>query len=63
MSKRHYSRVLRNGGYKCVSCRQEFPTKALFGKHCRPHGKCRHPWELGLEIDLSQGPYFWGKAA
>lgn len=61
--RRHYTRILSNGGYKCVSCRQEFSTKGLFGKHCGLRGKCKSPWDLGLEVDLEQGPYFWTKAA
>lgn len=63
MARRHFTRVLHNSAYKCVSCRQEFSTREQFGKHCRPHGRCSKPWEVGLEADLTHGPYFWTKAA
>lgn len=57
MARRHY--VKTETGYRCVSCRQEFSTKAGLGRHYTLLGKCISPLVLGLTIDLNVSPYYW----
>lgn len=58
MSKRHYV-MLPDRSYRCVSCRQEFSTRAELGRHYDRQGKCKHPLAMGLHLDIDVSPYRW----
>lgn len=64
--KKHYTRTLPDGGFKCCACRQVFKDSKTLARHYGRDRKCKHPLQLGLTIDLSLSPWHWdkpGKAA
>jgi hypothetical protein len=58
MSRRHY-RMLPDGSYLCVSCRQEFTTRQELSKHYGTHGTCKHPIAVGMHLHPENLPYRW----